>query len=75
MAEEQVTAPDQHRRMNIKWIRIGGVVAIVALLLMTRPFNNHTSWVADTFLVLTAGIIAVLLLADAVLRRNGLRRS
>lgn len=75
MAEEQVTAPDQHRRMNLKWVRIGGVAAIIAMLLMTRPFNNHTSWVADTFLFLTAGIIAVLLVSDAVLRRNGLRRS
>lgn len=75
MAEEQVTAPDQHRRMNIKWVRIGGVTAIISLLMMTRPFNNHTSGVADAFLLLTAGFLAVLLVTDAVLRRNGLRRS
>lgn len=75
MAEEQVTAPDQHRRMNLKWVRIGGVVAIIALLAMTSPFNNHTGWVADAFLVLIAGFIALLLVVDAVLRRNGLRRS
>jgi hypothetical protein len=75
VAEEQVTAPDQHRRMNIKWVRIGGVAAIITLLIMTTPFNNHAGGIADVFLILTAGIIAVLLLVDAVLRRNGLRRS
>jgi len=74
VAEEQVTAPDQHRPANLKWIRIGGVVAIISLLLMTRPFNNHTGAGDDLFLVLVAGTIAVLLVVDVVLRRNGLRR-
>lgn len=73
MAEEQVTAPDQHARPNLKWIRIGGVAAILALLSMTSPFNNHAGWVDDAFLVVTAAIIAVLLIWDVVLRRNGLR--
>lgn len=74
MAEEQVTAPDQHRPANLRWIRIGGVLAIIALLLMTRPFNNHVNAGDDVFLVVTAGFIAALLVIDAVLRRSGLRQ-
>ena len=74
MAEEQVTSPDQHRPANLKWIRIGGVLAIIALLLMTRPFNNHVGAGDDLFLITTAGVIAVLMIVDVVLRRNGLRR-
>lgn len=73
MAESQVTAPDQHRRPNLKWIRIGGVLAIIILLSMTRPFNNHASATDDVVLFLFAGGIAVLLIWDVVLRRNGLR--
>jgi len=71
---DTVTAPDQHRPMNLKWARIGGVFAIITLLVMTSPFNNHAGWVEDVFLVLIAGGIAVLIGVDAVLRRNGLRR-
>lgn len=71
---DTVTAPDQHRSTNLKWTRIGSVIAIFVLLLMTQPFNNHTDWVADAFLIATAGVIALFLGADAVLRRNGLRR-
>jgi hypothetical protein len=74
VAEEQVTAPDQHRPTNLRLVRIGGILAIIALLSMTQPFNNHTSTIDDVFLVLTAGIIAVLLVGDAMLRRNGIRR-
>lgn len=74
MAESQVTAPDQHHRPNLKWIRIGGVLAIIVLLSMTRPFNNHQDAADDVILLLFAGGIAVLLVWDVVLRRNGLRR-
>ncbi|HEY8471359.1 MAG TPA: DUF2631 domain-containing protein [Natronosporangium sp.] len=73
-SEEMVTAPDQHRPTNIKWTRIGSVIAIIVLLLMTRPFNNHVGWVEDIFLIGTAAVIAIFLGVDAVLRRNGLRR-
>lgn len=73
MAEEQVTAPDQHKPTNLRWARVVGVGSIIVLLAMLRPFNNHSSAIEDVFLLLTAGIIAVLLVVDAVLRRNGLR--
>ena len=74
MAEEPVYAPDQLKPSNLKWARIAGIVSIVSLLAMTQPFNNHASAVDDVFLLLVAGIIAVFLVGDAVLRRNGLRR-
>jgi hypothetical protein len=73
VAEEQVTAPDQRAPSNRGWARVIGIGSIIALLAMTRPFNNHTSATEDFFLLLTAGIIAMLLIGDVVLRRNGLR--
>lgn len=73
MAEQEVTAPDQHKPTNPKWARIGGIASIIALLSMTRPFNNHTGWIEDVWLLLAAGLIAVALIGDVVLRRNGLR--
>lgn len=71
---DTVTAPDQHKPTNIRLIRVGGIAAIIVLLLMTSPFNNHTGWVEDAYLLGIAGLIALLLVVDAVLRRNGLRR-
>ena len=51
MAEQQVTAPDQHKPSNRKWARIYGVLAIIALLAMLRPTNNHTGWIEDVWLI------------------------
>jgi hypothetical protein len=73
VAEQQVTAPDQHAPSNRGLARVIGIASIITLLSMTRPFNNHASAIEDFFLFLTAGIIAVLMIGDAVLRRNGLR--
>lgn len=74
MAEEQVTAPDQQKPLQRKWARIGGVVIIIALLSMLRPFNNHRGWIEDVWLILIAGVIAAMLIGDAVMRRQGLRQ-
>lgn len=71
MAEQEVTAPDQHKPTNLKWARIGGIGSIIALVAMTRPFNNHTGWLEDVWLLLFAGAIAVALVGDVVLRRLG----
>jgi hypothetical protein len=68
---EPVTSPDQHKPTPVKAARIAGVISIVALLLMT--LGNHEGNVEDVWLVGIAGVIAVLLITDAVLRRNGLR--
>jgi hypothetical protein len=79
VAEEQVTAPDQHKPTNLRLARIGGVLSIIAILSML--FGNHdgiiagdgSAWVEDVYVLLTAGVIAALLIGDAVLRRRGLR--
>jgi hypothetical protein len=80
VAEEQVTSPDQRKPSNLKWARIGGVVTVVVLLSML--FGNHDgivsgaggAWVEDVYLILTAALIAALLIGDVVLRRRGLRQ-
>jgi hypothetical protein len=73
VAEQQVTAPDQHKPSNRKWARIYGILSIIALLAMLRPTNNHTGWIEDVWLVGTAAVIALMLIGDVVLRRLGLR--
>ena len=67
-----VTAPDQHQPTNLKWARIGGVGSIAVLLLML--LGNHDGQTENLFLIGTAAVIAAVLIGDAVLRRNGLRR-
>jgi len=66
-----VTAPDQHKRVNPTPLRVGGVATIVILLLMT--IGNHEGEVENVWLVSLAGLIALMLVGDWVLRRNGLR--
>lgn len=68
---EPVTSPDQHKRVNPTPLRVGGVVTIVILLLMT--IGNHQGEVENVWLVSLAGVIALMLVGDWVLRRNGLR--
>lgn len=80
MAEEQVTAPDQHKPTNLKWARIAGILAILAIL--SCLIGNHegiivgdgSAWVEDVYVLLTAGVLATILIVDAVLRKRGLRR-
>jgi hypothetical protein len=67
-----VTAPDQHKPTNLKWARIGGVGSIAVLLLML--LGNHEGQIENLFVIGTAALIAAVLVGDAVLRRNGLRR-
>jgi hypothetical protein len=70
-AEEPVTSPDQHKPGPNKAARLGAVVVIVALLAMVFPW--HKGHVEDIFLVTTAALIAAALIADWLLRKNGLR--
>ncbi len=69
--EEPVTSPDQHKKGNIKLVRFGGVMAILILLAMLFPSQGDRT--DDYFLIALAALIAVLLVGDWVLRRNGLR--
>ncbi len=70
-AEEPVTSPDQHKPGPVKAARVGAVVVMVALLMMTC--GNHKGRIEDIFLLTGAGIIAAMLLGDWLLRKNGLR--
>jgi hypothetical protein len=66
-----VTSPDQHKPTPIRAIRIVSIVIIVAMVLMLFG-NNEVSTGAPWVLGISGGI-ALLLIIDAVLRRNGLR--
>jgi uncharacterized membrane protein len=70
--DEPVTSPDQRRPLNHKWARIGGIVTIVVLLLMTLD-GNRGGYVETYFLLGTALVIALLLVGDWLLRKNGLK--
>jgi hypothetical protein len=68
---EPVTSPDQHKPTNVKAARIGGVVTIILLLLMAK-LGNHQGKVENLWLIVTAAVIAALLVGDWLMRKNGL---
>jgi hypothetical protein len=68
--EEPVTSPDQHKPGNAKLARTAAVGVIVILLLMIC--GSHRT-IDTVFLVVTAALIAVILVGDWLLRKNGLR--
>ncbi len=69
--EEPVTSPDQHKPGHPRAARIGAVLTILILLAMI--FGNHRGWTANWFLIGTAATLAAILVADWLLRKNGLR--
>ena len=71
MAEEPVYAPDQLKPGNRKWARIGAVGTAAIMLLML--WGNHEGNTEDIWLVGTAVLLIGIVIADVVLRRNGLR--
>jgi hypothetical protein len=72
VADEPVTAPDQHKPGFEKSARIGAIVTIVLLLLML--VGNHHGNVENIWLVVTAGVLTFGLVADRLMRRYGLKR-
>jgi putative Mn2+ efflux pump MntP len=68
---EPVTSPDQRKPGHRKAARIGAVFTILALLAML--IGNHEGRTEDVFLIVIAATIALILIGDVVLRRNGLR--
>lgn len=72
MADEPVTAPDQHKPGFEKSARIGAIATIVILLLML--LGNHRGQVENIWLVATAGFLAFGLVADALMRKYGLKK-
>ena len=71
MAEEPVYAPDQLKPGNRKWARRGALGSAAIMLLFF--WGNHEGNTENVYLVVTALILVGLVIADAVLRRNGLK--
>ena len=72
MADQQVTSPDQRKPGFPKAARIGAIATIVVLLLML--LGNHEGQVENLWLLGGAATIALMLIADAWMRKNGIRR-
>jgi hypothetical protein len=70
--DEPVTSPDQHRPMvSRRLARAGAILSALALLAMM--IGNHEGNVENIFLIGTAAILLLIVVVEAVLRRNGLR--
>lgn len=70
-AEEQVLSPDQRKPTSRKALYTALGVGIVINL--AYLFGNHTGWVEDVFIVLTAAVLLAVIVSDAWLRKTGLR--
>ncbi len=68
---EPVTSPDQHKPGHRKAGRIGAVLVAAALLLMLC--GNHRGNVENIWLIGLAATLLIIVIGDAILRRNGLR--
>ncbi|MFG3705071.1 DUF2631 domain-containing protein [Micromonospora sp. NPDC047670] len=68
---EPVTSPDQHKPGHRKSGRIGAVLS--ALVLLAMLCGNHEGRVENIWLIGLAVLLLVIVIGDAVLRRNGLR--
>ncbi|UQU66264.1 DUF2631 domain-containing protein [Couchioplanes caeruleus] len=71
MAEEPVYAPDQLKPGNRKWARRGAIGSAAILLLYL--WGNHEGNTENLWLIGIAVLLIVIVLADSVLRRNGLK--
>lgn len=73
MAEhEPVIAPDQKKPGHRRAGRVGAIVVAISLVLMMFC-NNEVSGVEKIWLISIAAILVILVIGDAILRRNGLR--
>ncbi len=72
MADEQVTAPDQHKPGFEKSARVGAIISIAILLLML--IGNHEGQVENLWLIGTAAVLALALVADVLMKKHGLKR-
>jgi len=70
--EEPVTSPDQHKPGHYKAGRIAAVLVIITLLLMIM--GNQQGRVETLWLLGTALVLFLILIADWTMRRNGLKR-
>jgi len=72
VADQPVTSPDQHKPGYPKAARIGAIVSVVILLLML--VGNHKGFIENLWVLGVAGIIVLALVADGVMRKNGIKR-
>lgn len=72
MADEPVTAPDQHKPGFEKSARIGALITMVILLLML--IGNHRGQVENLWVIATVAVMAIALAGDWVMRKYGLKR-
>lgn len=68
---EPVTSPDQHKPGASRSARVGAV--ITAAILLAMLLGNHRGWVENVWLIAGAVLLVLVLVADWVLRKNGLR--
>ena len=68
---EPVIAPDQLKSGSRKASRLGAIGA--AVLLIAMIFGNHEGNTENVFLIVIAALLVLVVIADMVLRRNGLR--
>jgi hypothetical protein len=71
VAEEPVYAPDQLKPGNRKWARRGALGSAVIMLLYL--WGNHEGNTENVYLIVVALLLIGAVIADAVLRRNGLK--
>jgi len=70
--DEPVTSPDQLKpTVGGRAARVGAILVILILVALT--FGNHLGHIQDVWLLGLAGLLALMLVLDFVLRRNGLR--
>lgn len=68
---EPVTSPDQRRHFSGRKSRIAAVVTILILIALIFPRQEGST--ATVWLLSLAALIAIMLVVNWVLRRNGLR--
>jgi len=69
---EPVIAPDQKKPGHRRAGQVGAIVVAISLVLMMFC-NNEVSGVEKIWLISIAGVLVLLVIGDAILRRNGLR--
>lgn len=69
--DEPVTSPDQRKPTNRKLAYTVAIAAIITSVVYV--FGNHEGRVEDLWLLFTAGVITLALIADWLMVRTGLR--
>ncbi|WP_029768164.1 DUF2631 domain-containing protein [Haloglycomyces albus] len=70
-AEEPITSPDQKKPTKRNWLYTALLVSATIILLFL--FGNHTGWIEDVFIVLSAGSLVAFVASDWAMRKRGWR--